>query len=240
MSAWWASGARTKSYEYSMERPSELSIPKDAHMAATPPTLRSRPSANSLERGGITPQMPHNPSFSDCSDMSSPIGSLPQTPSPQWRQPAASPLSWIFTRSWWSNSVLLLLVLSALISWYPVLRFYWQRQRAAAEHAPYIHVFHEARCVGEFIELRKSSDLCSLFYQSGVSVKDNVASLRLVADEVSASSSSSSASPPAARRRLAVDVFATCRLAELPTDPMRLETSTRARRASHGHTRHGI
>ena len=201
----------------------------DHHMAATPPTLRSRPSANTLERGGIatpsqlTPVMPRNPSFSDCSDMSSPISSpMPQ----QSPSPRTAAMSWIFTRSWWSHGVLLLLILSALISWYPVLRYYWLRQKSATarlEHAPHIHVFHEPRCVGESIELRKSSDLCSLLYKSGVALKDNVASILLVApDEDAASASSASAAP-----RLAVDVFATCRLAERPADPMRLETSAR-------------
>lgn len=82
---------------------------------------------------------------------------------------------------------------------------------------PHVLIFHESRCAGESIQLWRSSDLCALRFSSGVEAKDNVASL-LVVD--------ASANPlaPSTPSPFAIDVYATCRLAEHPADPMLMET----------------
>ena len=85
-----------------------------------------------------------------------------------------------------------------------------------------MHLFHEQNCAGESIALWRSSDLCSLRFPSGVDAKDNVASLLLV-DDASAGASAGASRVPSGPT-LAVDVYATCRLSEQPTDPMLLET----------------
>lgn len=226
----------------------------DSPVQPTPPTLRSRPSVNTLERGtsgsfsrNLDEGLPRNPSFSSWSDTSSECSTTSPAPrSPLWENrfgtQQASPLDMLFHRRWWSRGVLYFLIFSTLLSWYPVARHLWRLHsgsrgrgnvgndvgsessdsvgigsQGSSDGMPHVLIFHESRCAGESIQLWRSSDLCALRFSSGVEAKDNVASL-LVVD--------ASANPlaPSTPSPFAIDVYATCRLAEHPADPMLMET----------------
>jgi hypothetical protein len=128
--------------------------------------------------------------------------------------------------------LIIVLLASAVLSWWPVYRYFRRKGIAAQQEAatsPFVHstaggaprlfLFHEPKCAGESIALLRSRDLCELTYPSGISAKDNVASVMLAGPNAGAADHDAA---------LAVDVFGTCLLAEQPADPMLIETVTAA------------
>ena len=112
-----------------------------------------------------------------------------------------------------TNRITLVLVL-VLVVLMVLMVFYLSAKRSGISQGlttHHVHLFHEPGCTGESLSLQQGVDLCGLGYSSGISIKDNVASVLLAGDPIEGT-------------EFVLDVYGTCRIADNPADPMLLET----------------